>query len=97
MHGKMSRRECGYESCFDIANIRRPEGQQQLIYGSDSRHYSALLKAATIYIAKTTRYHNTVLHCIALYYTVMHCVALYYTVLHFITLYCTELPCIAPP
>ena len=85
MHGKMSPRECGYESCFDIANIRRPEGQQQLIYDSDSRHYSALLKADNIHIARTTRYHSTALHCITLYCTVLHCDALfslYYTVLH---------------
>ena len=94
----MSRREWGYESCFDIANLRRPAGQQQLIYDSDSRHYSALLKADSVHIARTTSRHTTVVHCISLYNIVMHCVALYYTLLHYlhwIALYCTTLDCIA--
>ena len=107
----MSRRECGYESCFDIANIRRPAGQQRLIYDSDSRHYSALLKADSMLKQGpqgTTALYYIVSHCIALYYIVMHCfhyitlycnclhcITLYYTVLYFITLNCTLIHYIA--
>ena len=75
----------------------------RLIYDSDSRHYSALLKADSIHIARTTSYHTTVLHCIALYNIVMWCTVLHFITLcctllhylHWIALYCTTLDCIA--
>ena len=68
VHGKMSRRECGYESCFDIASIRRPAGQGFNM--TATADITPLYLKPTVYIKQgpqgTTPLQYIVSHCITL-------------------------------